>query len=254
MSAIDICDLSVNYYTTAVLWNISCSLPEGALIGIIGPNGAGKSTLLKAMLGLVEPAHGTVHFLGRPLKEVRKDIAYIPQKSSIDWDFPITAYELVLMGRYPLMPLLKWPSSQDHALVKESLRAVEMEEFAHRPISQLSGGQQQRLFVARALAQEALVFLLDEPFSGIDLSTEKALLNLFEKLKTQGKTVVIVHHDLATAKHVFDWVVMLNTCLIASGPTHTVLTPQNLTKTYGRGSHLLEEAVLLSQKQTSGFK
>ncbi|MGR3972994.1 MAG: metal ABC transporter ATP-binding protein [Candidatus Rhabdochlamydia sp.] len=253
MNSIEISELRVNYHKTAVLWNISCLLPQGAIIGIIGPNGAGKSTLLKAMLGVITPVHGTIRFLNEPLHKVRQKIAYIPQKSSIDWDFPITAYELVLMGRYPVMNFLKRPSAYDHECVKKALCAVEMEEFSKRPINQLSGGQQQRLFVARALAQEASIFLLDEPFAGIDLSTEKALLLLFTKLKNEGKTVVIVHHDLATAHQVFDWVVMLNTCLIAYGPTHEVLNSSNLMKTYGRGAHLLEEAVFLSRKHTSGL-
>ncbi len=252
LKAIEVEELSVSYHQTAVLWDISFTLPVGAFIGIVGPNGAGKSTLLKAILGLTEPLSGSVHFFGRPLEEVRQKVAYVPQRSSVDWDFPMTAYDLVMMGRFKQMGPLKWASKSDKAATLEALKLVEMEELSHRQIGQLSGGQQQRLFIARALAQNADLFLLDEPFAGIDLATEKTLLNLFAKLKSQGKTIIMVHHDLITAQKVFDWLVLLNTCLIAAGPTNEVLTSQNLAKTYGRGSRLLDEAVILSQNPLSG--
>lgn len=253
MNAIDVEELSVNYDQTAVLWDISFSLPQGSFVGIIGPNGAGKSTLLKAILGLIEPLSGSVHFFGKPLQSVRKKVAYVPQRSSVDWDFPMTAYDLVLMGRFAKMGLLKWATKKDKEATIEALKQVEMDELEHRQIGELSGGQQQRLFIARALVQDADLFLLDEPFAGVDLATEKTLLDLFSKLKANGKTIVMVHHDLITAQKVFDHLVLLNTCLIAAGPTTEVLTSQNLAKTYGRGSHLLDEAVTLVKKQTSGL-
>ncbi len=253
MNSIDVEDLSVTYHQTAVLWDISFSLPVGSLIGIIGPNGAGKSTLLKALLGLLTPLSGTVRFFGSSLEEVRHKVAYVPQRSSVDWDFPMTAYDLVMMGRFNKRGLLKWVSKADKEAAFHSLKLVEMEELADRQIGQLSGGQQQRLFIARALAQEAELFLLDEPFAGIDLATEKTLLNLFAQLKAKGKTIVMVHHDLITGQKVFDWLVLLNTCLIEAGPTAQVLTSQNLAKTYGQGSRLLDEAVLLAQNPSSGI-
>jgi manganese/zinc/iron transport system ATP- binding protein len=252
-AALEVEELSVSYHQTAVLWDISFSLPAGSFIGIIGPNGAGKSTLLKALLGLVEPLSGRVRFFGSTLQQARERVAYVPQRSSVDWDFPMTAYDLVMMGRFSKMGLLKWASKVDKEATLNALRLVEMEELSHRQIGQLSSGQQQRLFIARALVQDADLFLLDEPFAGIDLATEKTLLNLFLKLKAQGKTIVMVHHDLITAQKVFDWLVLLNTCLIAAGPTQEVLTSQNLAKTYGQGSRLLDEAVLLAQNQTSGL-
>jgi manganese/zinc/iron transport system ATP- binding protein len=253
MNALDVEQLSVSYDETAVLWDISFSLPKASLIGIIGPNGAGKSTLLKALLGLTPPLSGTVSFFGSPLESIRQKVAYVPQRSSVDWDFPLTAYDLVMMGRFGRMGVMKWASKDDKQAVLNALKAVEMEELSHRQIGQLSGGQQQRLFIARALVQDADLFLLDEPFAGIDLATEKTLLHLFAKLKAQGKTIIMVHHDLITAQKVFDWLVLLNTCLIAAGPTNEVLTSQNLAKTYGQGSRLLDEAVFLAQNQTSGI-
>jgi len=253
MNALEVEELSVTYHQTAVLWDISFALPAGSFIGIIGPNGAGKSTLLKALLGLAPLLSGSIRFFGSSLQQVRHKVAYVPQRSSVDWDFPMTAYDLVIMGRFSQMGLLKWASKSDKEATLNALKLVEMEELSHRQIGELSGGQQQRLFIARALVQDADLLLLDEPFAGIDLATEKTLLNLFAKLKAQGKTIVMVHHDLITAQKVFDWLVLLNTCLIASGPTAEVLTSQNLAKTYGQGSRLLDEAVLLAQKQTSGL-
>ncbi len=252
-AALTVEDLSVTYHQTAVLWDINFSLPMGALVGIVGPNGAGKSTLLKALLGLLQPLSGTVRFFGLPFGQVRQRIAYVPQRASVDWDFPMTAYDLVMMGRYCRMGFFKWPSKLDKAATLSALKQVEMDELKDRQIGQLSGGQQQRLFIARALAQDADILLLDEPFAGVDLSTEKTLLNLFFKLKAQGKGIFMVHHDLITAQKVFDWLVMLNTCLIAVGPTSEVLTSHNLAKTYGQGSLLLNEAIMQAQNQTSGF-
>lgn len=254
MPAIKVEQLSVNYDKTPVLWDINCEIPEGVLAGIIGPNGAGKSTLLKSLLGLTEPLSGRIEFFGQPYKKVRQRIAYVPQRSSVDWDFPITAFEVVLMGRYGKLGLLRWPGSADKEAARRALDLVGMLPFADRQISQLSGGQQQRLFIARALLQDADIYLMDEPFAGVDMATEKAIIALMDKLKMQGKTLLVVHHDLSTVDNYFDWIIMLNTCLIASGPVSEVYHPENVIRTYGRSSALLEEAAKLTQNKTSGLK
>ena len=252
--AIKIEQLNVNYDKTPVLWDIQCEIPEGRLVGIIGPNGAGKSTLLKALLGLITPLSGRIEFFGQPYKKVRRRIAYVPQRSSVDWDFPITAFELVLMGRYGKLGLLKWPSRADKEAAIHALDLVGMLPFKDKQIGELSGGQQQRLFIARALLQDADLYLMDEPFAGVDMATEKAIIALMDKLKVQGKTLLVVHHDLATVDNYFDWIIMLNTCLIVSGPVSEVFIPDNVVRTYGRGSALLEEAAKLTQNKTSGLK
>jgi len=245
--------LAVNYDKTAVLWDVGFSIPAHQIVGIIGPNGAGKSTLLKALLGLIKPIAGTVRFFGEPISKVRQKVAYVPQRSSVDWDFPITAFDLVLMGRYGKLGMFKWVSKKDKEAAREALKAVEMEEYAQRQISQLSGGQQQRLFIARALLQEAEIYLMDEPFASIDLATEKRLIRLFKQLKDDGKTLLIVHHDLGTATEYFNWTLMLNTCLIASGPTTEIFHKENILRTYGRSSALLDEAVKRVQDKTTGL-
>jgi manganese/zinc/iron transport system ATP- binding protein len=246
--------LSVNYDKTAVLWDVQCEIPEGKLVGIIGPNGAGKSTFLKALLGMVRPLSGKIEFFGTAYKKVRHRIAYVPQRSSVDWDFPVTAYEVVLMGRYGKLGLFKWPKVADRQAAERALEMVGMLCFADRQISQLSGGQQQRLFIARALLQDADLYLMDEPFAGVDMATEKAIIALMDKLKVEGKTLLVVHHDLSTVDSYFDWVVMLNTCLIASGPVSEVFHTDTLMRTYGRSSALLDEAAKLTQNKTSGIK
>jgi manganese/zinc/iron transport system ATP- binding protein len=254
MPAIKIEQLSVNYDKTPVLWDINCEIPEGVLAGIIGPNGAGKSTLLKSLLGLTEPLSGRIEFFGQAYKKVRQRIAYVPQRSSVDWDFPITAFEVVLMGRYGKLGLLRWARSVDKEAARRALDLVGMLPFADRQISKLSGGQQQRLFIARALVQDADIYLMDEPFAGVDIATEKAIIALMDTLKTQGKTLLVVHHDLSTVDNYFDWIIMLNTCLIVSGPVSEVYLPENVIRTYGRSSALLEEAAKLTQNKTSGLK
>ncbi len=252
--AIKIEQLSVNYDKTPVLWDIHCSIPEGKLVGIIGPNGAGKSTLLKSLLGMAHPLSGRIEFFGQPYKKVRHRVAYVPQRSSVDWEFPITAFEVVLMGRYRKMGLFKWPTAADKEAARHALDLVGMLTFAQRQIGQLSGGQQQRLFIARALLQDADLYLMDEPFAGVDMATEKSIIALMDKLKVQGKTLLVVHHDLATVDNYFDWIVMLNTCLIACGPVSEVFNPETVIRTYGRGSALLDEAAKLTQNKTSGIK
>lgn len=226
-------DLTVAYNRKPVLQSVSLALPEGRLVGVVGPNGAGKSTLLKSVMGLVPPAAGEVEIYGRPYKERRQWVGYVPQRSSVDWDFPTDALDVVLMGRYGHLGWFRRPGAKDREVAMHCLEQVGMADFAHRQISQLSGGQQQRVFLARALAQDARVYLMDEPFAGVDAATEKAIISLLSTLKAQGKTVVVVHHDLQTVPEYFDWLVLLNLRLIAAGPTDRTFTQDNLQKTYG---------------------
>lgn len=252
-SVLDVEHLTVNYGRTPVLWDLNFSIFAGNLVGIIGPNGAGKSTLLKTILGMVKPLSGKVAFFGEPINRVRKRIAYVPQRSSVDWDFPITVLDVVLMGRYGKVGFFRFPTKADREAALHALRLVGMESFADRQISQLSGGQQQRVFIARALMQEADIYLMDEPFSGVDMATEQAIIALLDILKSQGKTLFVVHHDLNTVERYFDWIIMLNTSLIACGPVEEVFHVQNIEKTYGRSGILLDEAAKLSQNRTSGL-
>ncbi|MFN3652904.1 MAG: metal ABC transporter ATP-binding protein [Armatimonadota bacterium] len=230
---LEVHDLTVAYHRRPVLWDIDFSVPEGKLIGIVGPNGAGKSTLIKAALGLVPLASGWVKIYGRPYAQQRRLIGYVPQRESVDWDFPTHALDVVLMGRYGHLGWFRRPGKADRDFAMECLRKVGMADYATRQISQLSGGQQQRVFLARALAQEASLYFMDEPFAGVDAATEKAIISLLHDLKQQNKTVLVVHHDLQTVPEYFDWVIMLNMRQIAVGPTAEVFTPENLQKTYG---------------------
>lgn len=245
--------LSVNYDKTPVLWDISLQIPSGKIVGIIGPNGAGKSTFIKTALGLVTPISGKVEFFGLPLKEVRSKIAYVPQRESVDWDFPITVADLVLMGRYGKIGLCRWPRQADKKAAEHFLEKVGMGAYAERQISQLSGGQQQRVFIARALMQEAEVYFMDEPFAGIDLATEKLIIDLLHQLKSTGKTVFIVHHDLNTVESYFDWVIMLNMRLVAFGKVDQVFNPDTLNTTFGKSYALFDEALKQSLQKTAGF-
>ena len=245
--------LNVNYGKTPILWDVTFKIPRGVLVGVIGPNGAGKSTLLKAALGLVAPLSGKISLLGAPLSEVRQKIAYVPQRESIDWDFPITAEEVVLMGRFGRLGLFGRPRKADREAAAAALEMVGMSPFAQRQISQLSGGQQQRLFIARALVQNADLFLLDEPFAGVDLATEKALMELLRRLKSEGKTVLCVHHDLPTVEEYFDWVLLLNTRLLACGPAKEAFVKENLSRAFGKSQWLFDEAAALSAKSRSGI-
>ena len=190
----------------------------------------------------------------KPLKKVKKKVAYVPQRSSVDWEFPITAFEVVLMGRYGKLGYFTWPKKADREAAWHALEMVGMTAFAARQINQLSGGQQQRLFLARALLQDADLYLMDEPFAGVDMATEKAIIALMDKLKVQGKTLLVVHHDLTTVDAYFDWVLMLNTCLIACGPVSEVFHSDTIMRTYGRSNALLEEVVKLTKNKTSGMR
>lgn len=240
--AVEVHDVTVAYHRKPVLWDIDVSLPTGRLIAIIGPNGAGKSTLIKAILGLVPLASGRVDIFGEPLRKSRHRIGYVPQRETVDWDFPIDVAGVVLMGRYGRLGWLRRPSSADRELAMQSLRQVGMADLAHRQIAQLSGGQQQRVFLARALAQQADLYFMDEPFAGVDAATERAIVDVLRALRADGKTVVAVHHDLQTVPKYFDHVVMLNLRLVVAGAMEDVFTPRNLQATYGGRLTIMDQA------------
>lgn len=240
--AVEVHDLTVAYHRKPVLWDIDVSLPAGQLIAIVGPNGAGKSTLLKATLGILPIASGYVEIFNRPIMQARPLIGYVPQRESVDWDFPVSAIDVVLMGRYGRLGWIRRPGKADRIFAAECLEKLGMGEYAKRQINQLSGGQQQRIFLARALAQEASLYFMDEPFAGVDAATERAIVELLRTLRAAGKTVVAVHHDLQTVPEYFDYVVMLNMRLVAAGPAAEVFTPENLQKTYGGRLTLLDQA------------
>jgi len=231
--AIEVEDLTLAYEEKPVLWDIDLHVPEGILMAIVGPNGAGKTTLIKSILGLLTPAAGKVRIYGRPYREQRHLVAYVPQRGSVDWDFPTSVLDVVMMGRYGSLGWLRRPGLRERALAMEALNKVGMSHLAHRQISQLSGGQQQRTFLARALVQDAQVYFMDEPFQGVDATTERAIVDLLKELRAQGKTVVAVHHDLQTVPEYFDWVTLLNVRRIASGPVADVFTDDNLRRAYG---------------------
>lgn len=231
--AIEVTDLTVAYRDRPVLWDVDLTVPPGVLMAIVGPNGAGKTTLIKAILGLIQPAAGQVLIYGRPYAEQRRLVGYVPQRGSVDWDFPTSVLDVVMMGRYGALGWLRRPDRRERELALEALEKVGMSAFADRQISQLSGGQQQRVFLARALVQDAQVYFMDEPFQGVDATTERAIVALLQDLRAGGKTVVVVHHDLPTVPEYFDWVTLLNVRRIASGPVAEVFTDQNLRLTYG---------------------
>lgn len=235
--------LSVAYQKKPVLRNVSFEVTEGELVGVIGPNGAGKSTLMKAALGLIPSIGGEVLVYGKPYKQQRKLIGYVPQRESVDWDFPTNALDVVLMGRYGHLGWFRRPGAKDKALAMECLNKVGMADYAGRQISQLSGGQQQRVFLARALAQDAKLYFMDEPFAGVDAATEKAIITLLQELKLQGKTVIVVHHDLATVQDYFDSVLLLNVELQAFGPTEQTFTQDQLQRTYGGRLSFLDRSL-----------
>lgn len=231
--AIRVEDLTVAYRDKPVLWDIDLEIPSGVLMAIVGPNGAGKTTAIKAMLGLLEPVAGRVEIYGRPYKEQRKQVAYVPQRTSVDWDFPTTVLDLVMMGRYGDLGWFKRPGRKERDMAMEALTKVGMEKYAGRQISELSGGQQQRAFLARALVQEARIYFMDEPFQGVDATTERAIITLLRELREKGKTLIVVHHDLQTVREYFDWVFLLNVRRIECGPVEDVFTEENLRTAYG---------------------
>jgi manganese/zinc/iron transport system ATP- binding protein len=231
--AIEVNDLTVAYREKPVLWDVDLQVPQGVLMAIVGPNGAGKSTLIKAALGLVRAAAGQVLVHGKPYAEQRKLVAYVPQRGSVDWDFPTSVLDVVMMGCYGALGWLRRPGRKQREAAMAALAQVGMQDFAERQISQLSGGQQQRVFLARALVQDARLYLMDEPFQGVDAKTERAIVTVLQQLREEGKTVVVVHHDLETVQEYFDQVLLLNVRRIASGPVDDVFTEENLRLTYG---------------------
>jgi len=240
-------NLTIAYHQKPVLQEVSFEAPQGKLIGIIGPNGAGKSTLIKGILGLIPIASGEVRIYDEIYKKQRKKVGYVPQRGTVDWDFPTNALDVVLMGRFGHIGWFKRPNKKDQDFAKACLQKVGMLEFANRQISELSGGQQQRVFLARALAQEADVYFMDEPFVGVDAATEKAIIALLNELKEMGKTVLVVHHDLQTVEEYFDWVLLLNMRKIAFGPTKSTFTIENLQKAYGGRLTFLQEQLILGK-------
>ncbi|APH69712.1 manganese ABC transporter ATP-binding protein MntB [Bacillus sp. LR_5] len=244
MFPVELNNVTVAYHKKPVLQEITLQVPEGKLIGIIGPNGAGKSTLIKTILGLVPRASGDISIYGKDYKDQRTRIGYVPQRGSVDWDFPTNALDVVLMGRYGRIGLLKRPKKADVDMAKAALEKVGMLDYAKRQISQLSGGQQQRVFLARALCQDADIYFMDEPFAGVDAATERAIMTLLAELKEKGKTVLVVHHDLQTAEDYFDWILLLHLRKIAFGPAENVFTIENLQKTYGGRLTFLKDKVL----------
>ena len=233
--------LNVAYHRKLVLWDVSVSIQPGRTTAIVGPNGAGKSTLLKAALGLIPVASGEVSFFGAPLRKSRSRVAYVPQRESVDWDFPVNARDVVAMGLYRKIGWCLPVRSIHRRMADEALADVGMADFACRQISELSGGQQQRVFLARALAQKADLYLMDEPFASVDAATEQAILAVLERIKTSGGTVVCVHHDLETVTEYFDDAILLNMRVVAKGPVSDVMIPENLRKTYGARLSLLDE-------------
>jgi manganese/zinc/iron transport system ATP- binding protein len=245
-------DLTVAYHRKPVLWDIDLDVPAGKLVGIVGPNGAGKSTLIKAVLDLLPKASGRILIFGKPYRESRRRVGYVPQRESVDWDFPVSALDVVTMGRYGKIGWF-WPVTRKHkAAALEALDRVGIADLAGRQISQLSGGQQQRTFLARALVQDADLYLMDEPFAAVDAATEMAIVRLLQDLRASGKTCLVVHHDLQTVPEYFDEVILLNMRVVAHGPTSEVFTPENLHKTYGGKLTLLSAAADAMARQASG--
>jgi manganese/zinc/iron transport system ATP- binding protein len=236
-------DLTVAYREEPVLWDVDLTVPEGTLMAIVGPNGAGKSTLIKAILGLIEPAAGHVSIFGKPYVEQRHLVAYVPQRGSVDWDFPTSALDVVMMGRYGHLGWFRRPGRTEQEKAMAALAQVGMADLANRQISQFSGGQQQRVFLARALVQDAQIYLMDEPFQGVDATTERAIVDVLQELRSAGRTVLVVHHDLETVPQYFDHVLLLNVRAIAAGPVSDVFTTENLRRTYGGRMAILSREV-----------
>lgn len=246
---LEIHDLTVSYDQSPVLWNVDLSIPPGKLIGILGPNGAGKSTLIKAIMGLIKPTSGYIKIFEKNLDEIRNRISYVPQRESVDWNFPTSVLDVVMMGTYGKLGLFKRPGKKEKEIALKSLDQVGMMSFVNRQISELSGGQQQRVFIARALAQEADLYLMDEPFAGVDMATESAIFQLLKEMTAAGKTIVVVHHDIHSAMNYFDWIIMLNLHLVGSGPRDQVMTEELLRKTYGGKLNLLAKVTELIRKK-----
>lgn len=238
--ALTVKSLFVSYHGNEAVKNVSFSVEQGKLVGIIGPNGAGKSTLLKALLNLIPKDKGDVHIYGKNFNEQRKSIAYVPQRSNIDWDFPITVLDTVLLGTYPNLGLFKRPKKKEKEWAFQCLEKVGMGDFSKRQIGELSGGQQQRVFLARALAQKSEIFFLDEPFVGIDVASEETIISILKELKSSGKTILVVHHDLSKVSDYFEKLILLNKELIGYGDIDQVFRPETLSKAYSGQFSFLE--------------
>ena len=239
---VEVHDMTVAYHRKPVLWDIDLVVPQGQLVGIVGPNGAGKSTLIKAILGLVPLASGKVEIFGKPYEQQRHLVGYVPQRETVDWDFPVTALDVVMMGTYGRLGWFRRPGAAEKRQALECLEQVDMANFAQRQIRQLSGGQQQRVFLARALAQDAQIYFMDEPFAGVDATTEQAIVTLLQNLRAASKTVLVVHHELQTVREYFDFLILLNLRLVAAGSTDITFTKENLQRTYGGRLTILDEA------------
>jgi manganese/zinc/iron transport system ATP- binding protein len=239
-AVLDIHDVTVAYHRKPVLWDVDLVIQQPQLAAVVGPNGAGKSTLIKAVLGLVPMASGRVQIFGEPVASQRKRIGYVPQRESVDWDFPVSVLDVVLMGTYGRLGWFRRPGRAERERARECLAKVGLASYERQQIGQLSGGQQQRVFLARALAQEAEIYFMDEPMAGVDASTERMIFQVLEDLRKAGKTIIAVHHDLRTVPQYFDYVVLLNVRLVAAGPCEKVFTPENLRKTYGGRLALLD--------------
>ena len=231
--ALELHDLTVSYAKKPVLYGVDVQVPQGPLVGIIGPNGAGKSTMIRAIMGLTPLSGGWVQIFGESFEKSRHRVGYVPQREQVDWDFPVNVMDVVLMGRYGRRGWLRRVTKEDKKIAEESLDKVGMLPFRNRQIANLSGGQQQRVFLARALAQQSDLYLMDEPFAGVDATTERAIVTLLQELQSQGKTILVVHHDLTTAKEYFDHLLLLNMRLVSFGKTEDIFTIEQLQKTYG---------------------
>ena len=241
---LEVHDLTVAYTKRPVLYGIDLEIPKGSIVGVVGPNGAGKSTLIRAIMGLLPVSSGWIKVFGKPFKQAVTRVGYVPQRESVDWDFPVNALDVVLMGRYGRLGPFKRPSKADKEIAMNCLEKVKMDSYAKRQISNLSGGQQQRVFLARALAQESDLYLMDEPFVGVDATTESAIIEILRELQAQGKTLIVVHHDLTTAPEYFDRILLLNMRVVAYGKTEDVFTFENLQNAYGGRLSILSEVAL----------
>jgi len=251
-SALDVRGLTVHYGSSPVLWDLSVAVPEGHLVGLIGPNGAGKTTFIKAVLGLIQGVAGTVQLLGSRLENMRKRIAYVPQKETVDWTFPMRVRDLVEMGCYPNLGLFRLAGKKTKRAVDRALDLLDLSSIENEQIGHLSGGQQQRAFLARAVAQDADLYFLDEPFAGIDQVSEQILLEVLREMREKNKSIFIVHHDLISAREYFDWAILLNTRLIAFGQIDQVFTSDVLRQTYGHKLSLIEDLLKISSDYSKG--
>lgn len=247
--ALELHDLTVSYAKKPVLYGVDVQVPQGALVGIIGPNGAGKSTMIRAIMGLTPASSGWVQIFGESFERNRHRVGYVPQREQVDWDFPVNVMDVVLMGRYGRRGWLRRVTKEDKKIAEESLDKVGMLPFRNRQIANLSGGQQQRVFLARALAQQSDLYLMDEPFAGVDATTERAIVTLLQDLQSQGKTILVVHHDLTTAKEYFDHLLLLNMRLVSFGKTQDVFTVEQLQKTYGGRLTILSDVAAKAAKE-----